>query len=52
MPQERSDYEKNRKFAGTLPAVDLKSLSVVAFVQDDETKEILGAAQVEVKASP
>jgi hypothetical protein len=47
-----SDYEKNRKFAGTLPAVDLKSLSVVAFVQDDETKEILGAAQVEVKASP
>lgn len=47
-----SDYEKTRKFAGTKPASDLKHVSVVAFVQDDETREILGAAQIEVKEKP
>jgi hypothetical protein len=47
-----SGYEKNRKFPGTKPAIDLKNLSVVAFVQDDETKEILGATQIEVKETP
>ncbi|MFM1801607.1 MAG: hypothetical protein RJA81_959 [Planctomycetota bacterium] len=47
-----SDFEKNRPFFGTKPAIDLKKLSVVAFIQDDESKEILGASSVEVVESP
>ena len=47
-----SGYENTRKFVGTKPSTEMKNLSVVAFVQDDETKEILGAAQIEVKDTP
>jgi hypothetical protein len=41
--------EKN-KFHGKVPEIDLKKLSVVAFVQNDETHEVFQAVQVEVKA--
>lgn len=47
-----SDFEKNRPFFGTKPSIDLKKLAVVAFIQDDESKEILGAATVDVVESP
>lgn len=47
-----SDFEKNRPFFGTKPAIDLKKLSLVAFIQDDESKEILGATQVDLPESP
>jgi hypothetical protein len=47
-----SDFEKGRPFFGVKPAIDLKKLSVVAFVQDDESKEILGAASVDVAETP
>ena len=47
-----SDFEKSRPFFGVKPAIDLKKLSVVAFVQDDESKEILGAASVDVAETP
>ena len=47
-----SNFEKNRPFFGNKPAIDLKKLSVVAFVQDDESKEILGAASVDVAETP
>jgi hypothetical protein len=47
-----SDFEKKSTFFGTKPAIDLKKLSVVAFVQDDQTKEILGASAVDLVESP
>ncbi|MFM7317037.1 MAG: hypothetical protein ACKO5E_08815 [bacterium] len=47
-----SDFEKNRPFFGTKPAIDLKKLALVAFIQDDESKEILGATQVDLPESP
>jgi hypothetical protein len=47
-----SNFEKNRPFFGTKPGIDLKKLAVVAFVQDDESKEILGATTVDVVESP
>lgn len=47
-----SDFEKNRAFFGTKPTIDLKKLSLVAFIQDDESKEILGATQVDLPESP
>ena len=47
-----SDFEKKSTFFGTKPAIDLKKLSVVAFVQDDQTKEILGASSVDLVESP
>jgi hypothetical protein len=37
-----------RSFPGTLPEIALKGLRVVAFVQDDADKRILGAAEVAV----
>jgi hypothetical protein len=37
-------------FPGRQPALDFKNLRVVAFVQDDKSKEVLQAVQVEVKA--
>jgi hypothetical protein len=42
-------YAEKNKFPGKEPALDLKKLSVVAFVQNDETGEVLQAARVEVK---
>jgi hypothetical protein len=42
-------YAETNKFPGKEPAVDLKKLSVVAFVQNDETGEVLQAVRVEVK---
>jgi len=39
---------KKRPFPGPLPAIELKNLRVVAFVQDDADKRILGAAEVAV----
>jgi hypothetical protein len=42
-------YAEKSKFPGQPPAVDLKKLSVVAFVQNDETGEVLQAVRVEVK---
>lgn len=47
-----SDFEKNRAFFGTKPGIDLKKLALVAFIQDDESKEILGATQVDLPESP
>lgn len=47
-----SDFEKNRPFFGTKPGAEMKKLAVVAFIQDDDTKEILGAATVDVVESP
>lgn len=49
-----SDYSKanTRGFASSLPSLEMKELSVVAFVQDDESHEILGAAQIDVKDTP
>lgn len=47
-----TDYEAKSTFFGTKPAIDLKKLSVVAFVQDDKSKDILGAATVDVVESP
>jgi hypothetical protein len=41
--------ENDVKFPGKVPAVDLKNLRVVAFLQNDKTKEVLQATEVEVK---
>ncbi len=43
-------FAETNKFPGKEPTIDLKKLSVVAFVQNDENGEVLQAAQVEVKA--
>jgi hypothetical protein len=37
-------------FPGKKPAVELKNLTLVAFVQNDQTREVLLAVQTEVKA--
>lgn len=47
-----TDFEAKSTFFGTKPGIDLKKLSVVAFVQDDTSKEILGAATVDLVESP
>ncbi|WP_165244893.1 hypothetical protein [Paludisphaera soli] len=48
-----SDYAKERPFPAAPPEIALKDLSVVAFVQDDLDKAILGAASVPVaEATP
>lgn len=47
-----TDYEAKSTFFGTKPGIDLKKLSVVAFVQDDKSKEILGATSVDIVESP
>jgi hypothetical protein len=41
---------ENDKFPGKLPEIELKNLRVVAFLQNDKTKEVLQATQVDVKA--
>jgi hypothetical protein len=44
------DYEKeNDKFPGKVPEIELKNLRVVAFLQNEKTKEVLQAVQVDVK---
>lgn len=43
-----ADYAKTRPFANDPPPVELKHLSVVAFVQDDVDKSVWHAHQVEV----
>jgi hypothetical protein len=51
--KELADYltktEKILKFPNDDRPLDLKNLKVVAFIQNDKTKEILQAAQVDVK---
>lgn len=42
-------YEKTRKFPNADRPRELKNLKVIAFVQDDKTKEILQAAEVDVE---
>ncbi len=45
-----TDWAKeNDEFPGKMPAIELKKLKVVAFVQNDTTKEVLQAVQVDVK---
>jgi hypothetical protein len=41
-------YAEKREFPDAKRPIKLKQLWVVAFVQDDQTKEVLQAAQVEV----
>jgi hypothetical protein len=41
--------ENEAKFPGKVPEVELKNLRVVAFLQNDKTKEVLQATQVDVK---
>jgi hypothetical protein len=43
------EFAKMRAFPGALPEVELKDLSVVAFVQDDGDKSILHAVSMPVK---
>ena len=40
--------DSNVKFFGKVPAVDLKNLRLVAFVQNDETGEVLQAVEVDL----
>ncbi len=47
--QYLDDYAKEDEFPRPDRPLNLKSLRVVAFVQDDDTNEILQAAQIEVK---
>lgn len=44
-----ADYAETRSFPNPLPAIDLANLSVVAFVQNDATKEVLQAVSVAVE---
>jgi hypothetical protein len=41
--------ENEAKFPGKVPEMELKNLRVVAFLQNDKTKEVLQAVQVDVK---
>lgn len=43
------DYDKAHSFPNSRRPLDLKNLRLVAFIQDDQTKEVLQAAQVDVK---
>jgi hypothetical protein len=45
-----SDRPNGRPFPGTLPELAFDSLSVVAFVQDDTDKSVLGAVSAPVKS--
>jgi hypothetical protein len=40
--------DKNKPYFGKPPAIDLKKLRLVAFVQNDETGEVLQAQEVEL----
>lgn len=41
--------EAEERFPGKMPAIELKKLRLVAFVQNDETGEVLQATQVDVE---
>lgn len=41
-----AEFQKSREFTHPLPPIDLKSLSIVAFVQDDSDKAVLQTAIV------
>jgi hypothetical protein len=41
---------ENDKFPGKVPDIELKNLGVVAFLQNDKTKEVLQAVQIDVKS--
>jgi hypothetical protein len=43
------EFGKTHAFPNSRRPLDLKDLRVVAFIQDDQTKEVLQAAQVDVK---
>ncbi len=43
------EYGKDHPFPNSRRPLELKKLRVVAFIQDDQTKEVLQAAQVDVK---
>jgi hypothetical protein len=43
------EYGKAHAFPNSRRPLDLKNLRVVAFIQDDQTKEVLQTAQVDVK---
>jgi hypothetical protein len=43
------DYAKQRPFPNGRRPLELKKLRVVAFIQDDDSKEVLQAAQADVK---
>ena len=45
------DFSKKAPFPNERRPLDLKRLKVVAFVQDDDSKEVLQAAQVDVKGA-
>jgi len=45
------EYGKAHTFPNSRRPLDLKDLRVVAFIQDDQTKEVLQAAQVDVKGA-
>ena len=46
------DYAANeRPFRDNLRPLDLKSLKVIAIVQNDKTQEILQAVQIDVKGT-
>ena len=44
----KSAVDSGMTFFGKEPSVDLKNLRLVAFVQNDETGEILQAAEVDL----
>ena len=46
--QYLNEADKRRPFRDADRPLDLKHLKAVAFVQDDESKEVLAAAQAEV----
>jgi hypothetical protein len=45
------DFEKKRSFMEDDPALDLKHVKIVAFIQDNASKEVIQAAQIEVPAA-
>ena len=47
--QYLDDFSKKRPFPNSRRPLDLKKLYVVAFVQNDDTKEVLQAAQVKIQ---
>jgi hypothetical protein len=46
------DYNKKREFPNKERPLELKNLRVVAFVQNDATKQVLQSAETEIKAAP
>jgi hypothetical protein len=46
-----SDFTKTRPFPNPLPEIALDNLAVVAFVQDDGDKSVLGATSIPVKTA-